>query len=64
MKKFFTISEFAKLRNFNINSLRYYEKIGLLKPVYVAPETNFAITRQNSFLIWIQFYCVFNWEFP
>ncbi len=41
MKKFFTISEFAKLRNININSLRYYEKIGLLKPVYVAPETNY-----------------------
>lgn len=39
MKNYFTISEFAKLRNININSLRYYEKIGLLKPAYV-DETN------------------------
>ena len=35
MKNYFTISEFAKLRNININSLRYYEKLGLLKPAYV-----------------------------
>lgn len=35
MDKYFTISEFAKLRNININSLRYYEKIGVLKPCYV-----------------------------
>ena len=41
MKKYFTISEFARLRKININSLRYYEKIGLLKPVYVAPKTNY-----------------------
>ena len=30
MKKYFLISEFAKLRGININSLRYYEKLGLL----------------------------------
>lgn len=35
MKNHFTISEFAKLRNININSLRYYEKIGLLKPAVI-----------------------------
>lgn len=35
MKNYFTISEFAKLRNININSLRYYEKLGLLKPAVV-----------------------------
>ena len=35
MKNYFTISEFAKLRNININSLRYYEKLGLLKPAYI-----------------------------
>lgn len=35
MKNYFTISEFAKLRNININSLRYYEKLGLLKPAIV-----------------------------
>lgn len=41
MKNYFTISEFAKLRNININSLRYYEKIGLLKPARVDPETKY-----------------------
>lgn len=35
MKNYFTISEFAKLRGININSLRYYEKLGLLKPAYI-----------------------------
>lgn len=41
MKNYFTISEFASLRNININSLRYYEKIGLLKPAYIAPDTHY-----------------------
>lgn len=41
MKKFFTISEFARLRNININSLRYYEKIGLLKPAHIDPNTKY-----------------------
>lgn len=40
-KNYFTISEFGKLRNININSLRYYEKIGLLTPNYVDPKTNY-----------------------
>ena len=35
MKNYFTISEFAKLRDININSLRYYEKLGLLKPAII-----------------------------
>lgn len=37
----FTISEFAKLRNININSLRYYEKIGVLKPFHVDEQTGY-----------------------
>lgn len=41
MKNFFTISEFAKLRDLNINSLRYYEKLGLLKPAYIDKDTNY-----------------------
>lgn len=38
---YFTISEFGKLRNVNINSLRYYEKIGILKPDHVDPKTGY-----------------------
>lgn len=41
MKNLFTISEFAKLRNININSLRYYERIGVLKPARVDDRTGY-----------------------
>ncbi len=41
MKRGFTISEFAKLRDININSLRYYEKIGVLTPAYVDSDTGY-----------------------
>lgn len=41
MTNFFTISEFAKLRNININSLRYYEKIGVLKPAHIDEKTGY-----------------------
>lgn len=41
MEHYFLISEFAKLRGININSLRYYEKIGILKPAYVDEKTNY-----------------------
>lgn len=38
---YFTISEFGKLRNVNINSLRYYEKIGILKPHHVDEKNGY-----------------------
>ena len=38
---YFTISEFAKLRNVNINSLRYYEKIGILKPDHINEKNGY-----------------------
>ena len=41
MKKYFMIKEFAKLRNVHINSILYYEKLGLLKPSYVNPQTGY-----------------------
>lgn len=41
MSNYFMISEFARLRDININSLRYYEKLGLLKPAYIDEETNY-----------------------
>lgn len=39
--QYFTIGEFAGLRNININSLRYYEKKGLLKPAYIDEKTKY-----------------------
>ncbi len=52
MKHFFTISDFANLRNININSLRYYERIGLLKPSYIDADTGYRYysTDQLSML--------------
>ncbi len=41
MKPYFLISEFAKLRGININSLRYYEKLGILKPAHIDEKTGY-----------------------
>ena len=41
MKNYFLISEFAKLRGININSLRYYEKLGILKPAHIDEKTGY-----------------------
>lgn len=40
-KSYMKISEFAKLRNVDLNSMRYYEKLGLLKPAYIDPLTKY-----------------------
>lgn len=37
----YTIGEVAKLANVSIQTLRYYDQIGLFKPAYVDPETNY-----------------------
>ena len=38
---YFTIGEFGSLRNVNINSLRYYERIGILKPHHVDEKNGY-----------------------
>lgn len=40
-QKYLTISEFAELRDININSLRYYEKLKILIPKWVDPVTKY-----------------------
>lgn len=40
-KKYLTISEFAGLRDININSLRYYEKLKILIPAWIDPQTKY-----------------------
>lgn len=60
MKNYFTISEFAKLRDININSLRYYEKLGLLKPAIVDENNGYRyysaeqVTILNKIILCIQ----------
>lgn len=41
MQGFLSIGDFAKLRNVNPKSLRYYERIGALIPAYIDPETGY-----------------------
>ncbi len=41
MYHYLTIGEFAKLRGVNINSLLYYEKLGILLPAYVDPNSRY-----------------------
>ena len=41
METFLTIGDFAKLRNVDRKSLRYYERIGALIPAYVDPQTKY-----------------------
>lgn len=40
-KNYLSIGVLSKLTGVHIKSLRYYEKIGVLKPVYVNPESNY-----------------------
>lgn len=51
MENYFLISEFAKLRGININSLRYYEKIGILKPAYVDEKTNYRYYSSEQLVL-------------
>ncbi|MCD8180191.1 MAG: MerR family transcriptional regulator [Firmicutes bacterium] len=41
MKEYLTIGEFAKLRGVNINSMLYYERLGILCPAYTDPKTKY-----------------------
>lgn len=41
MREYLTIGEFSKLSGMSIKSLRYYDRIGILKPVYVSEDTSY-----------------------
>lgn len=41
MDNYLSIGDFAKLRNIDRKSLRYYERIGALIPAYVDPQTKY-----------------------
>ena len=41
MENYFKIGDVAEAKGFTIHTLRYYDKIGLIKPAYVDPETNY-----------------------
>lgn len=41
MNHYFSIGEVSKIKGVGIKSLRYYDKIGVLKPAYVNPNTGY-----------------------
>lgn len=41
MQNKLSIGEMAKLRGVTVDTLRHYDKIGLLKPYHIDPETGY-----------------------
>lgn len=50
MDTYFSIGELAKLCNFPIKTLRYYDEIGLLKPAYINTENNYRYYSVEQFI--------------
>lgn len=52
MIKYLSIGKVSKLKNVSIKSLRYYDKIGILKPAFVNTETNYRYyTEEQLYLL-------------
>lgn len=41
MKKYLSIGEISKISGVGVKSLRYYDEIGILKPIYINPDTKY-----------------------
>ena len=50
MDGYMTIGEVAKVKQISIKALRYYEKIGILKPAYCAPDTGYRYYKNEQML--------------
>ena len=51
MDNLLSIGEVAKIRNINVQSLRYYEKLGVLNPAYINPETGYRYYSFEQLMI-------------
>ncbi len=51
MKNYLTIGELAKIRNLNVQSLRYYEKLGILVPAYINPKSGYRYYTPDQIMI-------------
>lgn len=49
MKKYYKTGEFAKMANLSIRTIRYYDKLGLLKPTMIA-ENGYRLYSDKDFL--------------
>ena len=52
MKKYSTISEISKLLGLSTDTIRFYEKKGLVHP-HVNPENNYRMYTLMNVVIWI-----------
>lgn len=51
MENYLSIGEIAKIRNIDVQSLRYYEKLGLLIPAYINPENGYRYYSMEQIMI-------------
>ncbi len=51
MENYLSIGEMAKIRNINVQSLRYYEKLGILVPAYINPESGYRYYSLEQIMI-------------
>jgi DNA-binding transcriptional MerR regulator len=51
LENLLSIGEVAKIRGINVQSLRYYEKIGVLTPVYINPESGYRYYSLDQLMI-------------
>lgn len=52
MNQYLSIGKVSKLKNVSIKSLRYYDRIGILKPAFVNTETNYRYyTEEQLYLL-------------
>lgn len=49
-ENFFTIGEVSKIKGITIRALRFYDRIGLLKPSYIDPESRYRYYHINQFV--------------
>lgn len=48
-KKLYSIGEVAELNNISIQTLRYYDKIGLFTPDFIDPVSNYRYYHEKQF---------------
>lgn len=48
MSQYLSIGKVSKLKNVSIKSLRYYDRIGILKPAFVNRETNYRYYTEDQ----------------
>ena len=52
MNQYLSIGKVSKLKNVSIKSLRYYDRIGILKPAFVNTDTNYRYyTEEQLYLL-------------